>query len=102
MAKQDVSFRPLGDLVLIKPLPVKEVVTASGFIVTSSTKITIKDGKVIAVGPGHYDDGALVPMTVKVGDTVKFVDDEFSKKEIWLNNEKHFIIPESNLLGIVK
>lgn len=55
---------PLSDRVLLKPLSVDEYTTkrASGIIIPESVhKERPEQGKVIAVGPGRYDDGVLIP-----------------------------------------
>eukprot|EP01047_Picozoa_sp_COSAG01_P074266 COSAG01_NODE_12357_length_1753_cov_2.945586_3_plen_86_part_00 len=45
--------------------------TAGGIIIPDQFKSKVNEGNVIAVGPGARDkDGGLIPMEVKVGDTV--------------------------------
>lgn len=76
-AKKVSSFKvkPLGDRILIKELD-KETggETKSGIIIpeTVTEDKGSKKGKVVAVGEGRYDDGKLIPVKVKVGQTVLF------------------------------
>ncbi|MEK7574632.1 MAG: co-chaperone GroES [Patescibacteria group bacterium] len=93
---------PLADRVLIKELSQKDAerVSASGIIipVTVSEDKGAKKGEVVAVGPGKYDDGVLVPMTVKVGDTVLFQWGDMIK----VDGEEYHMVNESNVLAIIK
>ena len=73
MAKSDISIQPLGDRIVVLPAANDEKVSASGIIIPDTVgKEKPAKGKVVAVGPGRYDDGELVPMQVKVGQTVLF------------------------------
>ena len=57
-------------------------------------------GEVVAVGPGKYEDGKRVPLSVKVGDTVLF--SRYGYDEVKIEGQEYYIISESNILGIVK
>ncbi len=97
-----IKVLPLADRVLIKELSQKDAerVSASGIIipVTVSEDKGAKKGEVVAVGPGKYDDGVLVPMTVKVGDTVLFQWGDMIK----VDGEEYHMVNESNVLAIIK
>jgi signal transduction histidine kinase len=59
-----------------------------------------KQGKVLAVGPGRIsDDGAVLPMDVKVGDVVVFTD--YGGTEITLKDKKYTVLRQSDVLAIV-
>lgn len=95
------SIAPLGDRVLIKENTTsKENKTASGIIIpiTVSDDKGSKNGEIIAVGPGRYDDGVLVPMSVKAGDTVLF---QWGDKVV-IDNVEYYIVKESEILAIIK
>lgn len=96
------NLRPLGDRCLVEPIDAKdEALTKSGIIIPETVdKEKPHQGKVIAVGPGKYDDGVLVPMTVKVGDTVIF--SKYSPDEIKMGDKEYYILSESNILAIVE
>ncbi len=72
--KSSLNIQPLGDRVVVKPEK-EEKVTASGIILADTGgKEKPEKGKVVAVGPGRYneDGDARIPMDVKVGDNVYF------------------------------
>lgn len=92
---------PLGDRVLIKEdSNNKEIKTASGIIipVTVNDDKGSKRGEVVAIGNGRYEDGKLIPISVKVGDDVLF---QWGDK-VKINNEEYYIVRESELLAIIK
>ncbi len=102
MAKK-LSLMPLGDRVLVLPSEkVGEKKLASGIIIPETVgKDKLLEGAVVAVGPGkRSDDGKRIALEVKVGDTV------FFKKEwqepIKINDVEHYLLTESEILGIVK
>ena len=53
----------------------------------------------LAVGPGKFENGALVEMTVKEGDQVLFA--KYAGTEIKMDGKKVLILRESDLLAIV-
>lgn len=59
------KIRPLANRVLIEVQPVKEK-TASGIIIPDTARQSIREGKVVAAGPGTKDEA----VSVKPGDTV--------------------------------
>ena len=72
---KDISkkIKPLQDRIIIKEDgESKEKKTSSGIIipVTVNDDKGSKRGEVVAVGPGRIEDGKLVPVAVKEGDTV--------------------------------
>lgn len=100
-SKKGAKVSPLGDRVLIKELDAKDTErkTASGIIIpeTVSDDKGAKQGTVVAVGAGRYDDGELIPMTVKVGDKVIYQWGDLIK----IDGEEYSVVSESNILGIV-
>ncbi|MBU6431093.1 MAG: co-chaperone GroES [Patescibacteria group bacterium] len=93
---------PLGDRVLLKVSEDKNgSKTASGiFIPDTVDKEKPEQGKVVAVGEGKYIDGKLIPINVKVGDTVVF--SKYGYDEIKVNDEEFLIVKEDNILAIIK
>ncbi len=102
MAKNEterLSISPLGDRVVVLPLA-KEDMTASGILIPdSANREKPEQGTVVAVGPGKYDDGALVPMSTKVGDTVLF--SKYGFDEVTVNGKDYLILSETNILAIL-
>ena len=65
-----MAVKPLSDRVLVKPVE-REEMTKGGIYLPETVKDKPQEGKVIAVGVGKRNEkGEIVPMEVKVGDTV--------------------------------
>ncbi|EOQ87654.1 co-chaperone GroES [Leptospira levettii] len=92
------SIKPLGDRVVVEPKNESEEKIGS-IIVPDTAKEKPQEGKVIAVGQGRYEDGKLVPLEVKVGDTVLY--GKYSGTEIKQGGKELLIIRESDILGVV-
>ncbi len=99
-AKNSVKVQPLGDRVLIKENKKEAGRTDSGIYIpeTVNDDRGAKKGEVIAIGPGRYDDGELVPMHVKVGDKVLF---QWGDK-LTIDGEEYEMVNESAVLAIIK
>ena len=94
------TVRPLEDRILVKPLDA-ETKTASGLFLPESAKEKPMQGKVVATGPGKLlDNGKRQEMLVKKGDTVVF--GKYAGTEIEIKNQKHIIVRESELLGLIE
>ena len=89
-----VNVKPLGDRVLIEPVPVEEK-TAGGIIIPDSAKEKPLKGKVLAVGPGKKDE----PVTVKAGDEVLY--GQYAGTEVKLEGKTLLIMRESDIYGIL-
>jgi chaperonin GroES len=103
MAKEKkLSIKPLGDRVVVLPDEKEgEKKLSSGIIIPETAdKEKPMTGEVVAVGPGKYEDGKLVPMQVKVGDRVLF--GKYSHEEVKVEGEEYYLISESNILAIIK
>ncbi len=103
MKKQDTKIMPLGDRVLIKPFSKEEVENKKNYgiiLPESAGKEKSEQGKVIAVGEGKYQDGKLVPVAVKVGDTVLF--SKYGYDEVKIDEEEYYILKEDNILAVIK
>lgn len=96
-----MQIEPLHDKIVVKPLS-KEEVTASGIVLPDTVdKEKPMQGEVIAVGPGkRSDSGDVMPMTVKVGDTVLFT--KYAPDEVEIDGEEYLVIDEDKVLGLVK
>jgi chaperonin GroES len=55
---------------------------------------------VIAVGQGRREDGKVIPVDVKAGDTVLY--GKYAGTEIKIDGEDHLILREDDVLGIVE
>ncbi len=100
MAKMKMNLRPLADRVVVEPAE-KEERTASGIILPETAKEKPQEGEVVAVGPGRRDeDGKLIPMDVKKGDTVLFA--KYAGTEVKIEDKRYLILKESDILAIVE
>ncbi len=95
MAKQ--NFELFDDRVLVKPNAAEEK-SAGGIIIPDTAKEKPQKGKVIAVGKGKYAEqtGNLIPMHIKVGDTVMY--GKYGGTEISIGGEDLLIMRASDIL----
>lgn len=94
------SVKPLDDRVLVKPSEA-ESKTASGIFLPEGAKEKPMTGTVLATGPGKLSDkGERTPCCVKKGDVVLF--GKYAGTEVDIDGEKHMILRESELLGVVE
>ena len=96
-----MKIRPLQDRVIVKRLENGVEKTKGGIIIPDTAKEKPEQGKIVAVGKGRVnDDGKLMPVGVKVGDTILF--GKYSGSEIKLDGEEHLIMREEDILGVVE
>lgn len=100
--KKEVDVKPLFDKVLIKPFLEDEMKkTDLGIIIPETVdRDKPEQGEVIAVGEGRYEDGKIIPVSVKVGDRVVF--SKYGYDEIKIEDEEFYILKEDSLLAIIK
>ena len=96
------KIQPLFDKVLVKPEEVADEKSPSGIIIPDTArKEKPERGRVVAVGGGKRgDDNEIIPVAVKVGDTVMF--SKYGYDEVKINDEDYYIVAESNILAIIK
>lgn len=95
-----MEIQPLNDYVLILP-DEKRKQTKGGFVLPDSEAEMTYMAKVIAVGEGRTDDnGKLIPMKVKIGDTI--LHKSYGLTSLKIDDKEHFILEERQVLGIVK
>jgi chaperonin GroES len=95
-----MKFRPLHDRVVVCRIDAEEK-TAGGIIIPDTAKEKPQQGEVVAVGPGARDDqGRIIPLDVKVGDTVLF--GKWSGTEVKIDGEELLIMKESDLMGVLE
>ncbi|MCG5484259.1 MAG: co-chaperone GroES [Sinorhizobium meliloti] len=94
-----MTFRPLLDRVVIRRAE-GNIKSKGGIIIPDTAKEKPQEGEVIAVGPGSRDDsGKLIPLDVKIGDTILF--GKWSGTEVKIDGEDLLIMKESDIMGIV-
>jgi len=96
--KTSTKVTPLSDRVVVRALEETEQMRG-GLFIPDTAKEKPQQGEIIAIGPGKYEDGKLVPMTVKVGDKVLY--GKYSGTEVTLDDEQYLILRESDVLAII-
>ena len=95
-----MKFRPLHDRVVVKRIDAEEK-TAGGIIIPDTAKEKPSQGEIIAVGPGGRDEsGKLIPIDLKVGDTVLF--GKWSGTEVKIDGQDLLIMKESDIMGVIE
>ena len=95
-----MAVKPLEDRVLVKPIEA-ETKTESGIFLPESAKERPVRGKVVAMGPGKLlDNGKRAQLSVKKGDTVVY--GKYAGTEIEIKGDKHLILRENELLGVIE
>ncbi|GAB4226380.1 MAG: co-chaperone GroES [Chlamydiales bacterium] len=92
----------LGNRVLVRRA--KAVTSKGGIILPDTAQEKPKEGTVVKVGPGKYNDqGELESMSVKEGDRVLFSSYSGTKiSDINENDdEEYLILSEDDILGII-
>ena len=94
-------FKPLSNHVFLEAQE-EERITKSGIVLPDTAdKEKPQKGKVIAVGPGKLNNnGELIPMSVKVGDTVLFK--KYGPDEIEIDGKKYLVGDEDDILAIIE
>ena len=94
-----MNLTPLHDRVLVRPSKPEEV-TSGGIIIPDTAKEKPMQGEIIAAGPGKTsDDGKLVSLQVKVGDTVLY--GKYSGTVVSVNGEDLLIMRESDIFAVI-
>ncbi|AGL00724.1 co-chaperone GroES [Desulfoscipio gibsoniae] len=93
-------IRPLGDRVVVKPLPSEEV-TKSGIVLPDTAKEKPQQGEVVAVGSGRLlDNGQRVAIDLKAGDKVLF--SKYAGNDIKIDEVEYLILREMDILGVIE
>ncbi|OHB10469.1 MAG: hypothetical protein A3G05_01800 [Candidatus Zambryskibacteria bacterium RIFCSPLOWO2_12_FULL_45_14] len=103
--KRKAEIRPFGDRVLVRPFTEDQVKGNKGdhygiIIPDTVSKEKSAQGKVLAVGEGKWVEGKLVPVRIKVGETVVF--SKYGYDEIEQNGEELYLLKEENILAVIK
>jgi chaperonin GroES len=95
-----MNVKPIRDRILVKPEE-KDTVTASGIVIPDNVAEKPLKGKVLAVGTGKIsEDGSVVPLVIKSGDTVLF--GKFSGQTVKIEDVEHLILKEDDIMAIVE
>ena len=95
-----VVLKPLEDRIVVQPLEAEQV-TASGLVIPDTAKEKPQEGKVLAVGPGRFDDkGARVPVDVQVGDAVLY--SKYGGTEVKYSGEEYLVLSARDVLAVIE
>ena len=89
---------PLSDRVVVRAMEETEQMRG-GLFIPDTAKEKPQQGEIVAIGPGKYEDGKLIPMTVKVGDKVLY--GKYSGTEVTIDDEALLILRESDVLAVI-
>jgi chaperonin GroES len=95
-----VSIRPLEDRILVQPLDAEQT-TASGLVIPDTAKEKPQEGKVVAVGPGRFDEDGdkRIPVDVKVGDVVLF--SKYGGTEVSHGGTDYLLLSARDVLAVI-
>jgi len=96
-----MNLQPLEDRIVVRPNESEET-TASGLVIPDTAKEKPQQGEVLAAGPGKRSEhtGELLPVDVKVGDTVVY--SKYGGTEITIDGEDLLILNARDVLAVVK
>lgn len=95
-----MNLRPLQDRIIVKRVE-EETKTAGGLFIPETAKEKPQRGKVVAAGNGKKtEDGKVLPLDVKVGDTVLF--GKYAGTEIKVDGEEFLMMREDDILAVVE
>ncbi len=95
-----MSLRPLQDRILVERVGEDEK-TKGGIIIPDTAKEKPAQGKVVATGNGRMaDDGKLMPMDVKVGDTILF--SKYGGTDVKIDGAEYLILRQDDVLGVIE
>ena len=95
-----MNLRPLHDRVIIKRME-EETTSPGGIVIPDSATEKPIRGSVVAAGNGKVNEsGKVVPMDVKVGDTVLF--GKYSGTEVKVEGEELLVMREEDIMAVVE
>ncbi len=96
-----VNIKPLEDRILVQSLEAEQT-TASGLVIPDTAKEKPQEGKVVAVGPGRFDESGekRIPLDVKVGDVVIY--SKYGGTEVKYAGTEYLLLGARDILAIVE
>ena len=95
-----MNLKPLEDRIVVKPNEAEQT-TASGLVIPDTAKEKPQQGEVLAVGGGKRSEqtGEIIPVDVKVGDTVLY--SKYGGTEITIDGDDLLVLSARDVLAIV-
>jgi chaperonin GroES len=95
-----MNIRPLHDRVILKRME-EETTSPGGIVIPDSAAEKPVRGEVVAAGTGkRLDSGEVIPLDVKVGDTVLF--GKYSGTEVKVNGDDLLVMREDDIMGVIE
>src|SRR5438105_14075742 len=94
-----MNLKPLEDRIVVRPNEAEQT-TVSGIVIPDTAKEKPQFGEGLAVGPGRRSEqtGELIPLDVKVGDTVVY--SKYGGTELPVDGEDLLILTSRDVLAI--
>ncbi|HWB65603.1 MAG TPA: co-chaperone GroES [Mycobacteriales bacterium] len=92
------TIKPLEDRIVVEVLE-SEQTTASGIVIPDTAKEKPQEGKVLAVGPGRFENGQRLPLDISEGDTVIF--SKYGGTEVKYGADEYLILSARDVLAVV-
>jgi len=95
-----MNIRPLQDRVILKRME-EETTSSGGIVIPDSATEKPSRGEIVAAGKGkRLESGDIVPLDVKVGDTVLF--GKYSGTEVKVNGDDLLVMREEDIMGVIE
>lgn len=100
-ATVSVNIKPLEDRIMVQTLEAEQT-TASGLVIPDTAKEKPQEGKVLAVGPGRFDESGAkrIPLDIKVGDVVVY--SKYGGTEVKYDGQDYLILSARDVLAVVE
>ena len=92
-----MSINPIEDRVIVKAIKKEE--TVSGLVIPDTIHENNQTGEVVAVGPGKYEKGQLVPNQIQVGDKVIYA--KHQAAAISHKGEDLYVLSPASVLAVI-
>ena|SRR3990167_7653436 len=100
MAQNASKIRPLSDRIVVEPKET-ESKTAGGIVIPDTAdKDKPMQGTVIATGNGKYVDGKILPLQVKVGETILF--GKYAGTNFKFDGKDYLVMREEDVVGVIE
>ncbi len=95
-----MNIRPLHDRVILKRME-EETTSPGGIVIPDSAAEKPVRGEIVAAGNGkRLDNGDVIPLDVKIGDTVLF--GKYSGTEVKVNGQDLLVMREEDIMGVIE
>lgn len=97
----NMKINPLGDRVVVKPMPQEETLASGIVIPDTASKERQDQGTVVSAGPGKLlENGQRAAMDVKRGDKVLFT--KYGPTEIKVDGKEYLVLREEDILAVLE